>query len=87
MKKSLLPANWSTKKFKCSFAMKSLRNLDFFNALDGEQFSRLENISRKLFCKKGNILFYEKEMSSSLLVLIEGVVKIYKSDLSLTTFT
>lgn len=61
--------------------MINLREHYFFEELSEEAISKLESISKKNIYHKGNILFYEKEEAASLLFLIEGVVKIYKTDL------
>ncbi len=61
--------------------MLDLKSHYFFESLNDEEFKELQKISKKVSYKKGSILFYEKEESSSLILLVEGVVKIYKTDL------
>lgn len=61
--------------------MFDLRECYFFENLNEEDFKDLKSISKKVSYKKGNILFYEKEEPTSLILLVEGTVKIYKTDL------
>ena len=61
--------------------MVELQKCYFFNNLSEEGMSELESISKKVSYTKGSILFYEKEPAKSLILLIEGVIKIYKTDL------
>jgi CRP/FNR family transcriptional regulator len=61
--------------------MLHLQQCYFFEKLDSEELRELEKISKKVSYKKGSILFYEKEEPDSLILLVEGVVKIYKTDL------
>jgi CRP-like cAMP-binding protein len=61
--------------------MLHLQQCYFFEKLDSEELRELEKISKKVSYTKGSILFYEKELSDSLILLTEGVVKIYKTDL------
>lgn len=61
--------------------MLDLRNCYLFEGLSDDEFNALEKISKKVAYKNGSILFYEKEDPTSLIVLLEGVVKIYKTDL------
>lgn len=60
--------------------MKDLREFYFFENLDDEQFAILSTFSHKKHYEKGAILFYEKDKPKSLLLLIEGVLKVYKTD-------
>ncbi|MDA3947484.1 MAG: Crp/Fnr family transcriptional regulator [Helicobacteraceae bacterium] len=57
------------------------RECYLFENLNDEDCKELESISKKVTYKKDNILFYEKEDSPSLILLVEGVVKVYKTDL------
>lgn len=61
--------------------MLNLQQCYFFEKLDSEELRELEKISKKVSYTKGSILFYEKEEPDSLILLVEGVVKIYKTDL------
>ncbi|MEE8588063.1 MAG: Crp/Fnr family transcriptional regulator [Sulfurimonadaceae bacterium] len=61
--------------------MLHLQQCYFFEKLDSEELRELEKISKKVSYTKGSILFYEKEEPDSLILLIEGVIKIYKTDL------
>jgi CRP/FNR family transcriptional regulator len=61
--------------------MLQLQQCYFFENLDSDDIKELESISKKVSYTKGSILFYEKEDANSLILLVEGVVKIYKTDL------
>jgi CRP/FNR family transcriptional regulator len=51
-----------------------------FNALTDEELSTLRSISKEVTYAKDNILFYAGESAIKLLLLLEGVVRIYKVD-------
>jgi len=60
--------------------MKVFKKIDFFKHLDEEH---LASISAKTIFKqykKGSILFFEGEMPKSLIFLIKGQLKLYKTD-------
>lgn len=59
----------------------NLRDCYFFEELNDDELTELERISKKVSYNKGNILFYEKEMPTALIILAEGRVKVYKTDL------
>jgi len=61
--------------------MDSLRESYYFENLDDEQFAKLTSISHKKHYEKNSIVFYEKEHANKLLLLIEGTLKVYKTDL------
>jgi len=61
--------------------MLNLQECYFFDKLNSDEIKELESISKKVSYTKGSILFYEKEEPDSLILLVEGVVKIYKTDL------
>ncbi len=61
--------------------MMNLRDFYFFENLTDDELKELESIAKKVTYKKGNILFYEKEAATSLILLVEGVLKVYKTDL------
>jgi len=61
--------------------MPILKDFYFFEDLSDGECSQLLEISKRSSYKKGSVLFFEKEEPTQLLVLIEGVVKIYKTDL------
>ncbi len=60
--------------------MESLRNFYLFRHLSDEKFARLEEISKIVDYKKGAILFFEGDEAKSLIVLIDGVLQVYKTD-------
>jgi CRP/FNR family transcriptional regulator len=57
-----------------------LKQCYFFENLDDEQLALLSTFSHKKHYEKGAILFYEKEKPKSLILLIEGILKVYKTD-------
>jgi len=61
--------------------MHPLRDFFFFSELDDERFSELEKISRIVHYKKGAIAFFEGEDTTSLFVLVDGIMKVYKTDM------
>ncbi len=60
--------------------MKDLRQFYFFESLDDEQLALLATFSHKKHYEKGSILFYEKDEPKSMILLIEGILKVYKTD-------
>ncbi len=60
--------------------MDSLRNFYLFKHLDDKKFARLKEISKIVDYKKGTILFFEGDEAKSLIVLIDGVLQVYKTD-------
>ncbi len=60
--------------------MKSLKNFYFFENLDEKQLELLSSIAKKKHYEKGSIVFYEKDIPSSLILLTEGILKVYKTD-------
>ncbi len=63
------------------YNIEELRKVSFFENLDDKELKLLASFSRKKNFTKGEIVFYEKEMPSSLILLIEGILKVYKTDL------
>jgi len=61
--------------------MQELRDYKLFKHLDDEKFQLLSTFVQKKHYTKGSVLFYEKDMPTSLTLLIEGVLKVYKTDL------
>lgn len=61
--------------------MTDLKQFKFFEYLDNEQLKLLSSFSKKKHFEKGAILFYEKDTPTSLILLIEGMLKVYKTDL------
>ncbi len=60
--------------------MESLRSFYLFRHLSDEKFARLEEISKIVDYKKGAIVFFEGDEAKSLIVLIDGVLQVYKTD-------
>ncbi|SFV56931.1 transcriptional regulator, Crp/Fnr family [hydrothermal vent metagenome] len=61
--------------------MHQLKDLFFFSELNDKQFKELEKISKIVKYKKGSIAFFEGEEATSLFILIEGVLQVYKTDI------
>ncbi len=61
--------------------MDDLRNFYYFENLNDEQFKLLSSFARKNKYEKDSILFYEKETPTSLILLTEGTLKVYKTDM------
>ena len=57
----------------------NLKEIPFFKDLSDEKLKRLEEISFFKRYKKDEILFFEGEKSEHLLILTQGMVKIYKT--------
>jgi len=57
-----------------------LRNVSCFENLNEKELEILSSFSRKKDFSKGEILFYEKDMPKSLTLLLDGVLKVYKTD-------
>ena len=58
--------------------MEILKHIPFFVTLSEEKLQRLANISTSKSYKRGEILFYEGDESKHLLLLIKGLVEIFK---------
>ena len=61
--------------------MLSLTQIPFFTKLNPDELILLGNISQERAYKKGEILFYEREEPKYLHILLEGVLKLYKTNL------
>ncbi len=61
--------------------MNNLKQFYFFESLDENQLELLVSISTKKHYEKNSIVFYEKDNANKLLLLIEGTLKVYKTDL------
>lgn len=57
----------------------NLKDIPFFENLSDEKLKRLEEISFFKSYKKDDFLFFEGEKSEHLLILTQGMVKIYKT--------
>jgi CRP/FNR family transcriptional regulator len=57
-----------------------LIKINFFEHLDKEELKLLLSISRKRKFSQGEVLFYEKDISKYLTMVLSGTVKIYKID-------
>ncbi|WP_457594746.1 Crp/Fnr family transcriptional regulator [Hydrogenimonas sp.] len=57
-----------------------MRSFYLFRHLSDEKFARLEEISKIVDYKKGAIVFFEGDEAKSLIVLIDGVLQVYKTD-------
>lgn len=60
--------------------MENLKKMAFFSAFDDQDMEKLSAISTIKSYNKGEILFYEGDEPKYLYVLLEGVLKIFKTD-------
>jgi len=60
--------------------VKDLKQFYFFENLGDEQLELLSTFAKKKSYEKGAILFYEKEQPTTLTLLTEGILKVYKTD-------
>lgn len=58
----------------------NFRSIYIFENLDDRQIARLEEISQIRTYKKGEIIFFEGDKAEKLIVLTDGILKVYKSD-------
>jgi CRP-like cAMP-binding protein len=59
--------------------MNRLREISLFASLDDETLAELDAITRQRRYRKGEILFFEGEAPSALVILTKGVLKLYKT--------
>jgi len=57
-----------------------LRAVSCFENLEDSELEFLSSFSHKRQFKKGEILFYERDMPKHLILLTEGILKVYKTD-------
>jgi len=57
-----------------------LKEVNMFSALKDDELKALENISHIFKYKEGETLFVEGDVSKSLMLLVDGVVSIFKHD-------
>lgn len=60
--------------------MKQLKQMRFFKDFSDKEMKRLESISVQKRYEKGEILFYEGDEPKYLHLLLDGVLRIYKTD-------
>ena len=60
--------------------MDDLRAVNFFENFEEEEFKLLSSIAKRKNFTKGSILFYEKDVPTSLILLTSGLLKVYKTD-------
>ncbi len=58
----------------------SLKDIPFFSALDDQALKRLERISYFKTYNAGELVFYEGDMPTKLYILVDGVLRLYKTD-------
>ena len=58
----------------------TIKEISFFNHLNDEQIELIASISNVSKHPNKSILYYESDISKSLLFLVEGLIKIYKVD-------
>ena len=61
-------------------ALEKLKNFYLFRHLSDEKLARLNEISTIEKYKKGSIIFFEGEKAKSLIILIDGILQVYKTD-------
>ncbi|WP_456381220.1 Crp/Fnr family transcriptional regulator [Hydrogenimonas sp.] len=60
--------------------IKKLKNFYLFRHMDEEKLGRLEDISNIVEYKKGTILFFEGDEAKNMIVLLDGILQVYKTD-------
>ena len=60
--------------------MIELKQCSFFENLNDGQLELLNSFAQKKSYEKDSILFYEKDEPTSLILLIDGILKVYKTD-------
>ncbi|MBA1438230.1 MAG: Crp/Fnr family transcriptional regulator [Epsilonproteobacteria bacterium] len=60
--------------------MINLQQCYMFEHLNEEQLKKLGSFANTKHYTKGSIVFYEGEMPTSLMILVDGMLKIYKTD-------
>jgi len=60
--------------------IKKLKNFYLFRHMDDERLARLEEISNIVEYKKGTILFFEGDEAKNMIVLLDGILQVYKTD-------
>ena len=58
----------------------NFRNIYIFENLDNGDIERLKKMSRVKQYRKGEIIFFEGDKPENLIILIDGILKVYKSD-------
>ncbi len=59
---------------------KQLKSFYLFKDLDDKSLARLDEISNVIEYKKGSILFFEGDKAANLIILLEGILQVYKTD-------
>lgn len=57
-----------------------LKKIDFFSLLNNKEIEAISNSCQIVTLTKENILFYEGDIANSFYILIEGNLKLYKTD-------
>ncbi|WP_300369402.1 Crp/Fnr family transcriptional regulator [Hydrogenimonas sp.] len=60
--------------------IKKLKNFYLFRHMDEAKLARLEDISNIVEYKKGTILFFEGDEAKNMIVLLDGILQVYKTD-------
>lgn len=60
--------------------LNSIKQLSFFNSLEGERLDTIDSISKIIVYPKNSILYYENDASNKIFFLISGLLKVYKID-------
>jgi len=60
--------------------LKKLKNFYLFKHMDDKRLARLEEISNIVEYKKGTILFFEGDEAKNMIILLDGILQVYKTD-------
>ena len=60
--------------------IEDIKNVSFFKQLNDDELKQLISISKKRVFSKGEVLFYEKDVPKNLIIILDGLVKVYKID-------
>jgi len=64
-----------------------LKKVPLFSDIGGDELKQIAEVTSERFYRKGTYLFFENEPGNALFIIISGLVKIYKSDISGKTKT
>ncbi len=57
-----------------------MRDIFLFESLSEEELKEIESFSKRIYLKKGDIVFYEKELPLFLHIILKGEAVVYKVD-------
>ena len=56
-----------------------LKKIEFFSLLSLKEMELINNSCKIITLNKNNILFYEGEIAKSFYILVQGIIKLYKT--------